>query len=80
MGSLNWNFQKQKYKYRATLAKTIKTGKTGTGPTASNLSLACPYTFVGSEPILQVSGNESQGKSEIFNISQRFLAPEPQGL
>lgn len=64
MGSLNWDFQKQKHKYRAAVAKTINTGS---GLTASRLSPACPHTFTGSQPILQVPGNESQGKSEILN-------------
>lgn len=67
MGSLNWDFQKQKHKYCAAVAKTINTGNPGSGLTASRLSLACPHTFTGSQPVLQVPGNESQGKSEILN-------------
>jgi len=52
MDSLYLGFQKWKHKYHATCDKTIKASNTGTSLTALKLSLACPYTFVGSEPIL----------------------------
>lgn len=69
VGSLYLGFQKQKHKYRATCDKSIKAATQAQVSSHSDLSLACPYTFVGSEPILQVSDNESQGKSEIFNTT-----------
>lgn len=75
-GSLNRDFQKQKQKYRASLAKTIKTGSTGAGLTASTLSLACPHTFRGSQlfhkcQVMKVRESQkfltANPKSEIFN-------------
>lgn len=66
MDSLNLDFQRQKHKYRASLAKTIKTG---TGLTASSLSLTCPYTFVHQRLFY---------KCQIMKVreSQKFLTPK----
>lgn len=49
--------------------KTIKVGNTGTSLIALKFKLGMSTHVVGTEPILQVSDNESQGKSEIFNTT-----------
>lgn len=49
--------------------KTIKVGNSDTSLIALKFKFGMSTHAVGTEPILQVSDNESQRKSEIFNTT-----------